>query len=189
IRHDYFPDVTKFVQRIAGNLHEAVIRKYEALVTGQLNGIWQSDNQIAADFAQGAVRMGSSKVADEEGGSHCPDESHATELGVILEVSHSQQRQDLPFLADAYILGSCGLTQLVIGIDLEYQENKGKEARVIAWRPKLTKKKGKTTLTTKKVFESIFRNADWSLANGRQNLWIWLKDFGNKLDCSGINNV
>ncbi|KAK0720848.1 hypothetical protein B0H67DRAFT_644052 [Lasiosphaeris hirsuta] len=68
---------------------------------------------------------------------------------------------------------------MVIGLDLEYRKNKGKEARVIVWRPE----------RTKKTFEGIFRNTDGSLANGKRNLRIWLKDFGNKLDCPGIQKV
>ncbi|KAK3357161.1 hypothetical protein B0T25DRAFT_149202 [Lasiosphaeria hispida] len=81
-----------------------------------------------------------------EEGPHCPDASYAhkdaKKHGVIVEVSNSQKRRDLKYLADDYILGSHGLTQLVIGIDLEYQQNKGKEARVIVWRPKDVEKDG-----------------------------------------------
>ncbi|KAK3350174.1 hypothetical protein B0T25DRAFT_549974 [Lasiosphaeria hispida] len=139
---------------MAGDLHETVIKGCETVVAEQLLDIRRGNNQVAAGLAQGVRPRGSVKVVNEDGGSHyCPDGSwshkDAIELGVILDVSHSQQRQDLPFLADEYILGSNGLTQLVIGIDLEYQKNKGKEVRVM----------------------------------------IWLKDFGNKLDCPGIQKV
>ncbi|KAK4245721.1 hypothetical protein C7999DRAFT_33936 [Corynascus novoguineensis] len=124
------------------------------------------------------------------GGSHCPDGSFThedtTELGVILEVSHSQKFQDLPFLADEYILGSNGLTQAVIGIDLEYQ---GKGARVQVWRPNKTKKDGKTALTAKETFKGTFRDTNGNLVHGGRNLRIWLKDFGNELDCPGIQKA
>ncbi|KAK0715769.1 hypothetical protein B0H67DRAFT_645472 [Lasiosphaeris hirsuta] len=190
--YDYFPNVAKFVLRMAGDLHETVSRGCEAQVAVQLSDIQRSNDQVAADFARGIFSKGSVKVKNKDG-SHDPDGSwmhdDATELDVILEVSHSQERQDLPFLADFYILSSNGLTQMVIGLDLEYRKNKGKEARVIVWRPKQTKKKGKTILETKKTFEGIFRNADGSLANGKRILRIWLKDFGNKLDCPGIQKV
>ncbi|KAK5654449.1 hypothetical protein OQA88_7360 [Cercophora sp. LCS_1] len=188
-KYDYFPQLAKFVLRMAGTLHEAAIRKFERLVTQRLDIIGQSNDQVAANFARG-IDLGGSPKIERDGGSHCPDGSFAhkdaTELGIILEVSHSQKRQDLPFLADDYILGSNGLTQAVIGIDLEYQ---GKEAKVMVWRPNKTEENGETTLTTKKTFEGIFRDADGSLVNGERNLRIWLKDFGNKLDCPGIQKL
>ncbi|KAK0711203.1 hypothetical protein B0H67DRAFT_646595 [Lasiosphaeris hirsuta] len=191
-KYDYFPDVAKFVLRMAGDLHENAIKGYETQIIRQLFTIEQGNDKVATHFTQGIRAKGSIKVESKDGGVHRPDGSwmhkDATELGVILEVSHSQERQDLPFLADFYNLGSNGLTQMVIGLDLEYRKNKGKEARVIVWRPKQTKKKGKTTLETKKTFEGIFRNTDGSLANGKRNLRIWLKDFG-KLDCPGIQKV
>jgi len=174
---------------MAGTIHEGTIRGFERLITRQLDIIEQSSDQIAADFARGIRARGSPKI-ERDGGSHCPDGSFAhrdaTELAVILEVSHSQKREDLPFLADEYILGSNGLTQAVIGIDLQYQ---GKEARVIVWRPNKSKENGEMILTIKKTFEGIFRDADGSLVNGGQDLRVWLKDFGNKLDCLGIQKA
>ena len=172
-----------------GTLHEAVIGRFENLVTEQLIDIRRGNDQVAADFARHVYATRSPKI-EWDGGSHCPDGSFAhkdaTELGVILEVSYSQKRQDLRFLADEYILGSNGLTQAVIGIDIEYQ---GKEARVIVWRPNKTKENGETILTIKKTFEGIFRDAGGGLVNGGWDLKIWLKDFGNKLDCPGIQNA
>ena len=85
-----------------------------------------------------------------------------------------------------HISCSNGLTQAVIGIDLSCQ---GKEARVIVWRPNKTKENGETILAMKKTFEGIFRDAEGNLVNGGRKLWIWLKDFANKLDCPGIQQV
>ncbi|KAI5860645.1 hypothetical protein GGS23DRAFT_218204 [Durotheca rogersii] len=105
-----------------------------AHIIEQLFSIEQGNDQAAADFAWGIMPCGSSIVEDE--GLHHPDRSYAHEdarrLGVIIEVSHSQKGKDLPYLADDCILGSKGLTQLVIGIDLNYQD---KEAKVMTWRP------------------------------------------------------
>ncbi|KAK4447016.1 hypothetical protein QBC34DRAFT_142009 [Podospora aff. communis PSN243] len=189
-KYDYFPQLAQFVLRMAGTVNEAVTAGFIRLVTRQLYIIEQSNDQVAADFAQGVLSRGSPEIEAVSGGSHHPDGSFAhrdaTELGVILEVSHSQKRQDLLFLADEYILGSNGLTQAVIGIDLQYQ---GKEARVIVWRPNKTEENGETILVTKKTFEGIFRDANGSLVNGGQDLRIWLKDFGNKLDCPGIQKA
>ncbi|KAK0723135.1 hypothetical protein B0T26DRAFT_801750 [Lasiosphaeria miniovina] len=119
--YDYFPQLAKFVLRMPGTVHEAVIGAFEGL-----------------------------------------------------------------FLADDYILGSNGLTQAVIGIDLIYQ---GKEARVIVWRPNKTKEKGETTLIIKETFKGTFRDANGNLVNGKKKLQIWLKDFSNQLDYSEIRKV
>ncbi|KAK3352424.1 hypothetical protein B0T25DRAFT_541958, partial [Lasiosphaeria hispida] len=111
-----------------------------------------------------------------DGSAHHPDGSFAHEdagVGcVILEVSHSQQRHDLPFLADEYILGSNGRTQVVIGVDLEYRAEKGKEARVT-----LRRKTG------------IFRAVDGSLVDGERILRIGLKDFGYWPNCLRIDDI
>jgi len=175
---------------MAGTVHEDTIKGFETLVTRQLYIIEQSNDQIAAGFAQGIRARGSPKTKTDDNGTHYPDGSFAhkdaTEFGVILEVSHSQKRQDLEFLAEEYILGSNGLTQVVIGIDLEYQ---GKEASIMVWRPKKTKEDGEIILETARVEEGIFRAADGSLVNGERILQIGLKDFGNRLDCPGIDNI
>ena len=63
-----------------------------------------------------------------------------------MEVSHSHKRRDLPFLADEYIVGSDRRTQVVIGIDLEYRKNKGKEARLIVWRPRFIEEDARAVL-------------------------------------------
>ncbi|KAK0725358.1 hypothetical protein B0H67DRAFT_641792 [Lasiosphaeris hirsuta] len=164
-KYDYFPQLAKFVLRMAGIVHEDTIGGFETLVTRQLFIIEQSNDQVAADFARG-IRATRSPKIERDGGSHNPDGSFkhkdATELGVILEVSHSQKRQDLTFLADEYILGSNGLTQAVIGIDLEYRK-KGKEARVMVWRPNKTKKE----ISTKKTFEDTEAEAGDEVLEGR----------------------
>jgi hypothetical protein len=153
--------------------------------------IEQGNDQIAADFARGIITSGSPKVTDE--GRHKPDGSfrhrEARRLSVIIEVSHSQKRKDLPYLADDYILGSKGLTQLVIGIDLEYQEKKGKEAKVIIWRPRYLEEDGMTTFKATQTEEGIFRAADGSLVDGKRIIRIGLKDFGNLYDYPGIDSI
>ncbi|KAK0723841.1 hypothetical protein B0T21DRAFT_44219 [Apiosordaria backusii] len=191
-KYDYFPQLAKFVLRMAGTLHEAVERRFEGLVTEQLIDIRRGNDQIAADFARDVHATGSPKI-ERDGGSHCPDGSfahkNATELGVILEISHSQKLQELPFLADEYILGSKGLTQVVIGIDLEYRKNKGKEARVVIWRPRDVEEDGEMILEAAQIEEGIFRAPDGSLVDGERILRIGLKDFGNRHDCPGIDDI
>lgn len=154
----------------------------------------QANDQLVADFARKITPRGSPKVIGEEQQCHSPDSSFAhddgRELGVILEVSCSQKRKYLPFLADDYILGSKGLTQAVIGIYLESQENKGMEAKVMMWRPRYIQvADGTRILEAAQTLEGIFRAEDGSLVNGERILRIGLKDFGNKYDCPGIDDI
>lgn len=90
----------------------------------------------SAAFARDVCVTGSPKIGTTNSGSHYPDglfaHIDATQHGAIMEFSDSRKSQDLPFLADEYIVGSLGLTQLAIRINLTYQ-NKGKEARVMEW--------------------------------------------------------
>lgn len=108
---------------------------------------------------------------------------------VILEVSYSQKRQDLPFLADEYILGSNGRAQVVIEIDLEYREAKGKEARVTVWRPRYFEKDGQAVLKAAETETGLFRAADGSLVDGERVLRIGLKDFWYWPDCLRIDDI
>ncbi|KAL2146337.1 hypothetical protein VTI28DRAFT_4362 [Corynascus sepedonium] len=191
-KYDYFPQLAKFVLRMAGTVHEAVIGRFERLVTRQLDIIEQSNDQVAADFARD-VHVTRSPKTESDGGSHYPDGSFAHEDAgvecVILEVSHSQQRQDLPFLADEYILGSNGRTQVVIGVDLEYREEKGKEARVTVWRPRYIEEDGEAVLEAAETETGIFRAVDGSLVDGERILRIGLKDFGYWPNCLRIDDI
>ncbi|KAK3378800.1 hypothetical protein B0T24DRAFT_520060, partial [Lasiosphaeria ovina] len=145
-RYDYFPQLAKFVLRMAGIIYELIVEGFKGLVIEQLIDIRRGNDQVAADFARGIHAYGSPKI-ERDGDSHYPDGSFVyedtMELGVILEVLYLQKRQDLSFFADKYILGSNRLTQAIIGIDLKYQ---GKEARVIVWRLNKTKENGETIL-------------------------------------------
>jgi hypothetical protein len=54
--------------------------------------------------------------------------------GVVIEISYSQKRKDLPRLADSFLLDSNGSTRVFIGIDIEYRGSH--KATVSIWRPK-----------------------------------------------------
>src|SRR3954468_24476022 len=99
---------------MAGTVHEFTIGEFKGLVRDQLTDIRRGNDQVAADFARD-VRATENPKIESGGGSHYPDGSfaHKDALAecVILEVSHSQQQEDLPFLADEYILGSNGRAQ------------------------------------------------------------------------------
>ncbi|KAK3359186.1 hypothetical protein B0T25DRAFT_532185, partial [Lasiosphaeria hispida] len=177
---------------MAGTVHEFTIGKFKSQVTRQLFIIKQSNDQVAADFAQDICATESPKI-ESDGGSHYPDGSFAHKDAevecVILEVSHSQQRQDLPFLADEYILGSNGRTQVVVGIDLEYREKKGKEARVTIWQPRYFEEDGQAILEAAETETGIFRAVDGSLVDGERILRIRLKDFWYWPDCLRIDDI
>ncbi|KAK3349974.1 hypothetical protein B0T25DRAFT_254501 [Lasiosphaeria hispida] len=118
----------------------------------------------------GVESTGSPEIKGMEEGPHYPDASFAhkdaEKYGVIVEVANSQKRRDLKYLADDYILGSRGLTQLVIGIDLEYPQNKGKEARVIVWRPRYVEEDGEMLKRVKRKRGASFglQMGVWSMA-------------------------
>jgi hypothetical protein len=177
---------------MAGTVHEAVNAIFGSLVTEQLIDIRRGNDQVAADFARHVQPYGSPKI-EEDGGCHHPDGSFAHQDAgvecVILEVSHSQERQDLPFLADDYILGSDGRTQVVIGIDLEYRRERGKEARVTVWRPRYTEEDGEPVLAVAETETGIFRAADGSLVDGERILRIGLKDFWYWPECLRIDDI
>jgi hypothetical protein len=174
---------------MGGVLHEAIVGKLDAEIIGQLLLIRRCDNSSAADFAQKVEAWRSGMISLGTEGRHHPDGSFGHEdasyPGLLIEVSHSQKRKDLPFLADDYILGSNGLIQVVIGIDLEYRKKKGMEAKVIVWRPGFVDGK----LEASQTFESTFRAEDGSLANEDKVLRIQLKDFGNRVACPGIDDI
>jgi hypothetical protein len=54
--------------------------------------------------------------------------------GVIIEVSYSQKRKDLPSLADDYILGPDSDICAVVGVDVGYKD---KAATLSVWRPEI----------------------------------------------------
>jgi hypothetical protein len=155
--------------------------------------IRQGDDPEAADFARLVAKTGSYPFDLGPRRHHFPDSSFghddADNPTVVIEVSHSQKRKDLPFLADDYILGSNGSIQVVIGIDLEYRENKGQEAKVLLWRPAHVEQDGVVKLAAAQKFEKIFRAADGSLVNGDQTLSLQLKDFGDKAAYPRIDNL
>ncbi|KAK0717112.1 hypothetical protein B0T26DRAFT_675473 [Lasiosphaeria miniovina] len=52
LKYDYFPQLAKFVLRMPGTVHEAVIGAFERLVIRQLHIIEQSNDRVAADFTR-----------------------------------------------------------------------------------------------------------------------------------------
>lgn len=123
-----------------GPLHESLESYITQEILRQLGTIAESGSPSAI-FARNVETSASTEIdfKDTEYGSHEPDASfqhiEAQFPGVILEVSYSQKRKDLPRLANDYILGSDADIRVVIGIDVEYKGSK--EASVSVWRPQI----------------------------------------------------
>ena len=81
-----------------------------------------------------------------------PEYNKSIDPGAVIEVSHSQKREDLPFLADHYILGSNGMIQVVIGIDVEYQKKTAVKAKVFVWRPRFVERERVIELKPSETF-------------------------------------
>jgi hypothetical protein len=153
-RYDYFPSIKQFVLRMPTPLHEVVVRRVTRDILCQLDSIAER-NDLSGEFARNIEDTGSSRLTfpDSDYGPHDPDGSFqhigARYPGVIIEVSYSQKRKDLPRLADDYILGSDGNIRAVIGLDIEYR---GKMATLSVWRPRFSiNKDGEEELEAKQT--------------------------------------
>jgi hypothetical protein len=122
-----------------GLLHEQLASSIVEVILQQLYSIANGAGP-AAHFAQKIRLTGSPTITfdDPQFGRHEPDASfkHADSKypGVVIEVSYSQKRRDLPRLADDYILGSDAIIRAVVGVDIDYR---GKTASVSIWRPRI----------------------------------------------------
>jgi hypothetical protein len=140
VRYDYFALSGKLVLRTPTLLHGYFIEVLIRDIHRQLDRIADGSGR-SAKFAKHVNNDNSPRleyeVSKEEISKHQPDASfrHSNAMwpGVILEVSYSQKRRDLPKLAHTYIVNSDGSTRAVVGIDLDY--NGGKEASISMWRP------------------------------------------------------
>ena len=123
-RYDYFPSIKQFVLRMPTPIHEIIIRRITREILRDLDSIAEH-NDLSGEFAGNIRDNGSSRLTfpDSDYGPHDPDTAFrhlgAKYPGVIIEVSYSQKRKDLPRLADDYILGSDGNVHAVIGLDVE----------------------------------------------------------------------
>lgn len=137
LRCDYFHSAQYLVLRMPSALHDIFIRFVAADIKEQLKAIAASASP-SAEFAKDILDCSTTKIVplDTNYKSHEPDASFkhvdAALPGVVLEVSYTQKRKDLPRLVDDYILGSDLNVQLVVGLDIEYR---GKEAVLSMWRP------------------------------------------------------
>ena len=93
---------------------------------------------------------------------HDPDASFAYESakypGVVIEVSYSQKRGYLNYLAENYILESNGNIRVVVGLDIDYRSSK--KATISMWCPKIisNQQDGQSELVAETLLEGQVSN-------------------------------
>ncbi|KAJ8059729.1 hypothetical protein OCU04_011373 [Sclerotinia nivalis] len=139
--------------------------------------------QNASDLAKDILCEGSGsiKFPDKGFSKHDPDAQfrhpRARFPGIVIEVSYSQKRKNLDFLADDYIIGSNGNIKVVVGIDVEYKNTK--KATLSVWRTSTVKKAGKNLLVSKLVVANqVFRDSNSNPSGSHTGgLRLRLEDF------------
>jgi len=176
-----------------GEVHEEVAASIVREIIRQLDAI-ASQGGPAAEFAKKIRPCASSTVRFDDPlfGKHDPDASFrhwkAKYPGVVIEVSHSQKKRDLPRLADDYILGSNSRIRAVVGIDVNYRG--GKMATVSIWRPRVeTNTAGENELVAYQALsDQAFRSEDGNQIDDPQaGLRLRLDDFAAKALAGGIS--
>ena len=126
---DYFPSSGHLVLRMPAKVHEFFLRSLSGRISEQLC-LLSRESGSAADFARDIRDVGSATIRprDLEYGTHDPDSSFQHLKSplptVIIEVAHSQKGGVLRTLAEEYILGSDLEIRVVVGVDIEYSNNK-----------------------------------------------------------------
>ncbi|KAH0550998.1 hypothetical protein GP486_007640 [Trichoglossum hirsutum] len=194
VRYDYDPEFSQLIVRMTTPTHDLFIVKVEEEIKSQLKAISSSPNQLVAEAARKVERQGTSRILltndmtdNSKYPKHSPDAAFrheaATYPGVVIEVSYSQKRKDLPYLAENYIIGSQGSVRAVVGLDIEYYGSK--KATVSVWRPKLWNDGEQLIFEVEQTVDSeakandrlqLFRNEYGSAVRGGC-LTLQLKDF------------
>ncbi|KAH6708922.1 hypothetical protein BKA61DRAFT_615088 [Leptodontidium sp. MPI-SDFR-AT-0119] len=182
LRFDYFPSTSRLVLRMPSTVHECFIAQLVEEIQNQLKAISGTSAEFAKDISSGASSR--IKSADPEYGTHDPDaqfqHSRAQYPGVVIEVSYSQKRRDLPHLADDYILGSDSNIQVVVGVDIEYGGDKARMATFSMWEDDVElDEDGENVLVAKQTIDNqVFRNSNGEAASSPgSDLQIRLRDF------------
>lgn len=190
-RHDWDPEASTYTIRMPTPLHEIFIRSFIAELVHQIRSLAVTSPELAPvvsrirDGGSPSIKLhhGSlvSSQEEEDAGTavaRCPDgtlwyETHGLP-STVLEVSYSQKRKDLPYLADSYIVDSQHDIQTVIGLDIEYlstttePEKRNKLATISVWRPEmLVDDDGEDVGACKTVQDAVpFRSRDGSCSPG-----------------------
>ncbi|KAI9864354.1 MAG: hypothetical protein M1813_003274 [Trichoglossum hirsutum] len=188
VRYDFNPDNEEFIIRVPAPTHEDI-------ASGQ-----GPDAEIAEDVE--FQRSTDIALADRPGGlvdnsdwglkinakypQRSPDAAYGPTTAlyptVVLEVSYSQKRRDLRYIADDYIINSGGSIGVVISLDVGYRKRSSertssKIATVSMWRRKSwIGEDGVRLLKAEEVIsEDVFRTANGEAAPGA--LTLMLSDF------------
>ena len=132
--------------RMPTALHDTFIREVVEGIKGQLRSLVSHEPQSRPYIEKIREIAGRLELPNTTNNGHQvlikhePDAMFTHEdagwPGVVIEVSYSQKRKDLPDLADDYILESDGGIGLVIGLDIEYRGSR--KATVSTWQLKQT---------------------------------------------------
>lgn len=119
-------------------------------------------NNSTAGLAKGIRQENSTLVILQDGTSRYPGAQfrHVVAIypGVIIEVSNSQSKKYLGYLADQYVVQSNGSVKVVIGIKLDC--GKTLKAKLPLWRPQYVKKSGQEYLVSEQEIFSEVREME-----------------------------
>ncbi|KAH0556226.1 hypothetical protein GP486_005847 [Trichoglossum hirsutum] len=203
VRYDFNPDNEEFIIRMPTPTHELFIENVVDDMKAQFRDA-ASGQGLDAEKAKQIICHGGTDIIlrDEPGrpddnsdwdlkmNAKYPKRTPDTAFGpatvlyptVVLEISYSQKRKDLRYIADDYIIGSGGSIGVVIGLDVEYRKKTSKRtsskmATVSMWRRKIWMgEDGMRHLEAEEVIsEDVFRTANGEAALGA--LTLKLSDF------------
>ncbi|KAH0562081.1 hypothetical protein GP486_003221 [Trichoglossum hirsutum] len=178
LRYDYDPGTKKITIRMPTPTHDLFIAEVVKDILFQLQTISRSPDEAVAEIARDVKWQNMSFIQLGQV-RRSPDASfrHKKEYfpRIVIEVSYSQKRNDLLYLADDYITESKGNIGMVIGLDIEYRRTK--EATVSIWRPgSIIDDDGKTVRICEQTLRNDrFRSEDGSAVEG--SLVLQLGDF------------
>ncbi|KAH6982369.1 hypothetical protein EDB80DRAFT_736425 [Ilyonectria destructans] len=181
---DYDPSTSTLVVRMPSYFHDTLATKVSRAIERALE-------RVTTEHVMDMMFIASHKVEIEQQGFEAklrryPDafcwHNDMEYPGVVLEVSYSQRPKELEDVAEDYILKSCGMIQVVIGLDVAYNKRTragglDKTAVLYVWRSETVELDGKKTLTTKRSTREVFRDEGGNIVNPEKKLEMTLSDF------------
>ncbi|KAK5143791.1 hypothetical protein LTR04_001773, partial [Oleoguttula sp. CCFEE 6159] len=197
IRYDYDAATQYITIRMPSRIHESFIEAVAIEIHTQIQRLSQEniENTALHHILNGIRVTGSPDIilgdrsADQKHAvtKRSPDKTfqhdEAVHPAVVMEVSYSQKRKDLPRLADSYMMDSKFNIKCVVGLDIEYKrrgrdadEERAGEAAVSIWRPGTEEEGDEVVDVCKQVVENdVFRSGDRHSQQG--SLVLMLADF------------
>lgn len=139
-----FSAIEDLAERLVEEQHDEIATALKCIYKGrsttlELHAPKLENSSQESDAAEKVLRRSPDATfycigGDGEGGAGLP--------ALVVEVSYSQQRKDLPRLAESYIVDSRHAIRCVVGLDITYTNAKGKvpkdhTATVSVWRPEV----------------------------------------------------